>query len=534
MGNCFGCSVRSELVHLRAVVKRYESGSEYEKIQKEYRKQIAEMEDRLARSQRETQSMKVRYEEALKDYFSATEDLNKAELKIEMHDSILSEKDAEISRLKFLVSELEGKVQKLTGQINRDYTNSSIPSSKDENHRKISNSRLKTNRKPGGQIGHSQHSLKRHEPTEPPVMIPVPKEIETNPDYRRTGRIIRRQVIELDVQVKITEYCTPEFRRKSDGLKWHAPFPAGVSRDVNYGPGVKATAFLLNNYCNVSIDKVSEFMKQISCGTLNLSKGFISGLSEEFSDKTEEQRKYIYTVLQKAPCIYSDATVGRVNGENNAVIICATPNEALYCARDRKGITGLTGTPVEGFQSVIVHDHDKTYYNYGGAHQECLAHVLRYLQDSIENEPNLTWNSEMKEFLSSLIHKYKLQNGQIEEEQRVSYIAKYDKILAMAEDEYEKNPPSKYYRNGFNLFKRMKEYEDAHLLFLSHPEVGYTNNLSERNLRAYKRKQKQAVSFRSKASQMYFCDALSIIKTAQARGENIFSSAKNAFALSRG
>ena len=49
MGNCFGCSVRSELVHLRAVVKRYESGSEYEKIQKEYRKQIAEMEDRLAR-----------------------------------------------------------------------------------------------------------------------------------------------------------------------------------------------------------------------------------------------------------------------------------------------------------------------------------------------------------------------------------------------------------------------------------------------------------------------------------------------------
>ena len=151
MGNCFGCSVRSELVHLRAVVKRYESGSEYEKIQKEYRKQIAEMEDRLARSQRETQSMKVRYEEALKDYFSATEDLNKAELKIEMHDSILSEKDAEISRLKFLVSELEGKVQKLTAQINRDYTNSSIPSSKDENHRKISNSRLKTKRRPGGQ-----------------------------------------------------------------------------------------------------------------------------------------------------------------------------------------------------------------------------------------------------------------------------------------------------------------------------------------------------------------------------------------------
>lgn len=46
-------------------------------------------------------------------------------------------------------------------------------------------------------------------------------------------------------------------------------------------------------------------------------------------------------------------------------------------------------------------------YNYGSDHQECLAHVLRYLQDSIENEPELTWNVKMKEFLSSLIHSFK-------------------------------------------------------------------------------------------------------------------------------
>ena len=46
-------------------------------------------------------------------------------------------------------------------------------------------------------------------------------------------------------------------------------------------------------------------------------------------------------------------------------------------------------------------------YNYGSDHQECLAHVLRYLQDRIENEPELTWNVKMKEFLSSLIHSFK-------------------------------------------------------------------------------------------------------------------------------
>lgn len=534
MGNCFGCPVRSELLHLRAVVKRYESGSEYEKIEKEHRKQIAEMEDRLARSRRETQSMKVRFEEALNDYFSATEALNKAEFKIQMHDSIVSEKDAEISRLNFLVSDLECKIQKLTAQINRDYTNSSIPSSKDENHRKISNSRIKTGRRPGGQKGHSRNVLRRLDPTEPAVMIPVPEEIEFNPDYRRTGKLIRRQMIELDVRVKVTEYCTPEFRRISDGIKWHAPFPEGISRDVNYGPGVKASAFLLNNYCNVSIDKVSEFIKEISNGEINLSKGFINGLSSEFSAKTEEQRKQIFNNLQKSPCMYSDATVGRVNGINNAVIICATPNESLYYAKDGKGTAGLSGTPVEDYMFTLVHDHDKTYYNYGGAHQECLAHVLRYLQDSIENEPNLTWSSKMKSFLSELVHEYKLQDGLIDEALQLTYASRYDEILETAEREYEINPPSKYFRNGYNLYRRMKKYKDSHLFFLNHPEVGYTNNLSERNLRAYKRKQKQAVSFRSKESQICFCNSLSIIKTSQSRGENIYSAAKNIFALKRG
>ncbi|MFR7846390.1 MAG: hypothetical protein ACLU8S_01165 [Coprococcus phoceensis] len=45
---------------------------------------------------------------------------------------------------------------------------------------------------------------------------------------------------------------------------------------------------------------------------------------------------------------------------------------------------------------MLVHDHDLTFYHYGANHQECLAHVLRYLKDSIDNEPERTWNKESK------------------------------------------------------------------------------------------------------------------------------------------
>lgn len=66
----------------------------------------------------------------------------------------------------------------------------------------------------------------------------------------------------------------------------------------------------------------------------------------------------------------------------------------VLCPRE-KGHEGVKGTVAEDYQGILVHDHDITFYNYGTDHQECLAHVLRYLKDSMDNEPDRTWNKEM-------------------------------------------------------------------------------------------------------------------------------------------
>lgn len=533
MSNCAGCVKHSELMHLRALVSNYESGKEYTKLQKAYSKQIHELNIDLDSARKTSARNQAKYEDALQDYYSVLEDLNNAMNRLESVDEVLAGKDAEILRLNNIISEQQGVIQKLTAQINRDYTNSSIPSSKSENHKIISNSREKTGRKPGGQPGHSRNTLKKLKPTEPTVYIPAPDYIKEDRNYYLTGKTITRQVIDLALNIKITEYCTPEYRSRKDGTRWHAEFPKGIKGEVNYGPSIKSAAFLLNNYCNVSIDKVSQFISELTGGSIVLSKGFINGLSREFSTATKGKRDELFALLQKAPCLYSDATVGRVNGKNNAVILCATPNEMLYFAKDKKGKDGLNGTPVDDYQFTLVHDHDVTYYNYGSAHQECLAHVLRYLQNSIENEPKLTWNAEMKNLISAIIHEHKKNLGKFTNDRKAQLSKLYDDIVALGEKEYRENPPSKYYTEGRNLLKRLHEYKDSHLYFMYHEGVGYTNNLSERSLRAYKRKQKQAVSFRSKSSQEYFCDSLSILKTAQLRNENIFVTAKNAFAYTR-
>lgn len=72
------------------------------------------------------------------------------------------------------LEEEQGKNLKLRAQINRDYENSSIPSSKTLRKKKITNSREKTGRKPGGHPGHKGHCRKKQEPTRPAVLLPPP------------------------------------------------------------------------------------------------------------------------------------------------------------------------------------------------------------------------------------------------------------------------------------------------------------------------------------------------------------------------
>ena len=88
---------------------------------------------------------------------------------------------------------------------------------------------------------------------------------------------------------------------------------------------------------------------------------------------------------------------------------------------------------------------------------------------------------------------------------------RYLEILETAKKEYENIPPGDYYRDGYNLFLRMEKYMQNHLLFLHDPRVPATNNEAERLLRNYKRKQAQAVTFRSFESIDYLCQCMSML-----------------------
>ena len=548
----FITSLQYKVKRLQHEVDAFKTGEKYENMNSNFQvivdeknRKIKKLQKELASARTETVTVRNKWMEIFEDlqieHSKAINNIErtnkvlenrafKAERRVdELKDVILSLKQ-ESYAIKTELEEEHAKNQKLVSQINKTHENSSIPSSMKINHKPITNNREKSGKSPGGQLGHKGHCRKKQKPTEV-IDIKPPKEYLDNPDYKPTGRIIKRQRVGVKVMPYTEEYVTMEFKNIKTGKLVHAEFPAGVVNDVNYDGSVKAFAFLLNNHCNVSMDKTREFLSEVTDGALEISKGMICGLSKEFSEKSKTEQAEAFSKLVVAPVLHVDFTTAKVNGKNVNVAVCATDENAAYFAREHKGHKGIKNTPAEINPNTLVHDHDKTFYGYGRLHQECLVHILRYLLDSIQNEKNLTWSNLMRELLQEMIH-YRNSLG-VEEDLSPVKISEFEKrfgqILDIADKEYDYEPPSKYYRDGFNLKKRLREFKEAYLLFLHDKNVPTDNNLAERLLRIFKRKQRQVMTFRSFNTLDYLCQSLTMLSQLRSRNVNIYKSVSEIF-----
>ncbi len=239
----------------------------------------------------------------------------------------------------------------------------------------------------------------------------------------------------------------------------------------------------------------------------------------------------MFKALLGAPVMHVDGTSARVNGSNHNVVVCSNGVATMYFAREHKGHAGVSETPVETFGGILIHDHEACFYSYGTDHQECMVHIERYLKDSIENEENLTWNRQMLELIKEMIHENNIAPAEgIADEKIAAFETRYDAIVQIAAKEYGDNPPSEYYRDGYNLYLRMVEYKHNHLLFLSNPLVDPDNNLCERKARVLKGKINQAISLRSFEHLVYFCECLSVLDhLATDDKDHLYQSVKEVF-----
>lgn len=547
-------TLQYELKAAQRQLASFKSGQKFVTMKKEHEQECRRLERQIKSLQEELHRLRLEQLYARQQWFESTDDMQaeyerqirtlqaenarlyERSIKAEAQRDAAYDKITEMRRETYqLAAELEeekGKNQKLIAQISKDFENSSLPSSAQSiRKKKIPNNREATGRKPGGQPGHPGHGRKKQTPTRI-VLLQPSQEILDDPDFRKTNRTLTKQLVNVEVCLNVMEYQADTYRNSRTGELYHAQFPDGVVDEVNYGSSVRAFLFLLNNDCCVSIDKCRDFLKNLTGGKLDISKGMISKLSQEFAEKSEPLRKSAASELFLYPVMHTDCTNARVNGQNAYVFVCAAPDgPALYYAREVKGHAGVAGTLIEDYQGILIHDHEKTFYRYGTAHQECLAHVLRYLKGSMENEPERTWNKDMHALLQEMIHYVNgLESGAGRDPEKLpEYETRYDQILEKALAEYADVPCSDYYRDGFNLATRLKGYRDSHLLFLHDSRVPATNNLAERLLRNIKRKQNQAVSLRSNKSLEFLCDSMSVLFLMRQEDGNLYDKVSAVF-----
>ena len=304
-------SLSYQLKAARRELSSFRSGEAYTKLRTDYEKIIRGQNLTIKKLQKERDDFSFSRKEITRQWMDVLEDVCKEHEKeirklkktiAELLDIVASLKNrnteldekrkkalADYYEAAIKLEDAQGQIVKLTAQVNHNYENSSLPSSKCIDRKKITNNREKTGKKPGAQPGHPHHPRKRMEP-ERIVEVKTEEKLKDVHRYAPTGKTICRQTIGICVAPVVTEYRAAEFYDKKKGRNVHAAFPVGVTDDVNYDASMKAFLFLLNSRCNVSLEKTARFVSDITDGALSPSVGMISGLCRQLSTKSKKEQ----------------------------------------------------------------------------------------------------------------------------------------------------------------------------------------------------------------------------------------------------
>ena len=449
--------------------------------------------------------------------------------------------EEEKEKLSARIKVLEAENAKLKGQLGKDSSNSGKPPSTD-GFKKITHTREKSGRGPGGQKGH---------PGKVPILFEHPDEVT---DLNRKecdcggliiyeGGPVRKQVLDIKVSVNVHEYQARAGVCDRCGKKIKNAFPVGVKNPVNIGPSVKAMAALLTNEGAVSLMRTKQIISELTGGVVNLSDGSISNFTKELSQKLDATVEEIKRKIIASHVNHKDETGVGVNGKQHWLHVLSNKSATLYAVSEKRGGDADKDMGVlESYADILVHDHFKPLYAFSCIHAECNQHVLRYLKGVVENEKLYTLYAEE---LASLLRKANNERNDLigqglsafpsgrAERYRKRYeaiLTKWNKITIAAEAERKRKKKSgKYKPEAEALGKRLYKYREQHLLFLTDFSVPFTNNLGESDLRMVKSKLKVSGCFRSKEGADNYARVRSYISTLRKNRLNIYAGLLGAF-----
>lgn len=439
--------------------------------------------------------------------------------KLREENSGLLEKCGKLEQENGLLREDNERMKRILGN---DSSNSSIPPSAEPPWKAPNtyNGRKKTKKKPGAQPGHTGNGLSKRDvenKIQEGVFHHKVKEIgDKSRDY------VTRYVLDLEICAVATEY---RFHANEDG-KYE--IPSQFKGDVVYGDNIKAISAYLYGEGVVSIDRISDFINSLSGDTLSVSSGTIYNFCRGFAEKCHSVSQMLEAELLNSHEICTDATPVTNNGEMAYIRNFSTDNVVWYCCSKKKDLKTLESFPIlRKFTGIFCHDHESALYHFGTGHAECNVHLCRYLRKNTEETGN-RWSRDMESFLNGMnVMRRELKAAgktRVSSDRLEKYSTRYDAIIADGRIQNQSTCGKVAKSEEATLLNRLEKYKGNHLLFLYDFDVHYSNNMSEKDLRICKNREKMAGGFRTDSGMQIYCSIMSFIETIKRRKENIFHS----------
>ena len=139
-------------------------------------------------------------------------------------------------------------------------------------------------------------------------------------------------------------------------------------------------------------------------------------------------------------------------------------NTVIYKAHKNKGHNPIKEDNIlSRFCGGIMGDHDTTLYSYGTKNYECNIHLGRYLEELIQNIPDIVWPKKMKElfFIMNNTRKIAISYGlkEFDKDKIKEYIDAFDNILKLSKKENKKISSNYYKTKSEQLYRRLKKYK---------------------------------------------------------------------------
>lgn len=449
---------------------------------------------------------------------------------------VIQHQSERIEQLEAENAELKARLEKIEAQLAKNSTNSSKPPSSDGLKKpKPKSRREKGKHKSGGQSGHKGKTLE---------MVAKPDEIihhkvsicpncQSNLSKSEIVRVVKRQVFDLppmqlevaehQAEVKVCECCQHRIR---------ADFPEDVKAPVQYGANVLAHAAYLNSYHLIPLARVREWF--VDCVGQAVSEATIEKAVTRLSEAVAPSLDAIYEGLTRSKTVHFDETGFRIDKRLAWLHTACTEWLSYYTVNLKRGDEAMLDAGVlSNCHGWAVHDGLKSYFGFETVrHALCNAHHLRELEFAAEHH-SATWAEDMQKLLLKM--KKHDDEQTLTKIQIIALETCYNQLLEKGFRAFPVQPRPPDHKGPFaqhtvtNLLIRLRDYREAVLAFLHHPEVPFDNNLAERDLRMMKVKQKVAGCFRTWAGAEVFAAVRTYLATARKQGLSMLQACYLAF-----